>query len=212
MALRQSSRDPGSRAPATGPAPNLHVSSGAWCIRSDHVLRSVRDVIVGDTTDDNGHKVRRFQWDGREHEYDASAPGADGSHLSALHQIQQAMRADEGAGRQAAGTPPTRPGFPALFTQWLISLSDGLNTGTMLALEVRAYSELDRAAVLMTRIAPPAGAASIPPPARMYWHPAREASVTIAQGVSSFINVARTDPTKDFLGACRMAAGRSISS
>jgi hypothetical protein len=46
----------------------------------------------------------------------------------------------------------------------------------------------------MTAIAGPAGAATVPPPARLYWHPSREVSITIAQGASGLINICRTGP------------------
>jgi hypothetical protein len=36
-----------------------------------------------------GQKVQRFQWDGYDVEYDWSATGADGSPLSAFHQIRR---------------------------------------------------------------------------------------------------------------------------
>ena len=71
-----------------GHAP-FHVSTNRWRIRSDFLLRSVRDVIIGYATDASGQKIQRFQWDGHDHQYDWTIPGADGSHLSALHQIQR---------------------------------------------------------------------------------------------------------------------------
>jgi len=86
----------------------VHVSTSSWRIRSEHMLRSVGDVIIGYTTIENGRKIRRFQWDGHDHEYDSSAPGADGSHLSALHQIKQAMRARQDVSRRPVGTAPVR--------------------------------------------------------------------------------------------------------
>jgi len=195
----------------------MHVSTSVWRIRSDHLLRSVRDVIIGYNTTENGRKMQRFQWDGHDHEYDSSAPSADGSHLSALHQIKQALRAGQDVGRRTAGTVPAGQGsqpqqpmpaaqaaapegarsphpFPASLTQRTIPLNDGLHPGTMLAIEVHAHHELGHATVLVTGITGPPGAATIPPPARLYWHPARQASATIAQGGSNFINVARTGP------------------
>jgi hypothetical protein len=62
---------------------------GLWRIRSDFLLRSIRDVITGYAVGAAGRKTQRFQWDGCDHEYDWTAPGADGSHLSALLQIQR---------------------------------------------------------------------------------------------------------------------------
>jgi hypothetical protein len=192
----------------------FHVSTGAWRIRSDHLLRSVNDVIIGYTVTENGRMLKRFQWGGHDRQYDPSAPGADGSHLSALHQIKQALQAGRDAECQpasttraqigsqpmpaasevaTAGSRPPRP-FPALLTQRTIPLSDGLHAGTMLAIEVRAHRELTGAAVLATGISGPAGAATIPAPARLYWHPARRASTTISEGASGFISVARTGP------------------
>jgi hypothetical protein len=46
----------------------------------------------------------------------------------------------------------------------------------------------------MTGMTGPPGATMIPPPARLYWHPAREPSAAIAEGASGFINIARTGP------------------
>lgn len=84
--------------------------------------------------------------------------------------------------------------FPAQLTQRTVPLNDGLHAGTMLAIEVRAHHELERAAAVMIGVAGPAGAATIPPPARLYWHPSREISTTVPQGSSSFINVGRVGP------------------
>jgi len=84
--------------------------------------------------------------------------------------------------------------FPALFMQRIIPLNDGLHAGTMLAIEVQAHHELEQATVIMTGITGPAGAATIPPPARLYWHPSREVSATITQGASGLINTGRTGP------------------
>jgi hypothetical protein len=192
----------------------FHVSTSAWRIRSDHLLRSVNDVIIGYTVAENGRMVKRFQWGGHDRQYDPSAPGADGSHLSALRQIKQALQAGRDAECQpanatraqigsqpmpaapevaTAGARPLRP-FPALLTQRTIPLSDGLHAGTMLTIEVRAHSELAAATVLATGISGPASAAAIPAPARLYWHPARKASTTISEGASGFISIARTGP------------------
>jgi len=71
-----------------GHAP-FHISTSEWRIRSDFLLRSVSDVIIGYTTVRAGRKVQWFQWDGYDHEYESTAPGADGSHLSALLQIRK---------------------------------------------------------------------------------------------------------------------------
>lgn len=64
--------------------------------------------------------------------------------------------------------------FPAQLAQRAIRLHDGLNTGTMLAIEIRARRELEHATVVMTGVTGPEEAAIIPPPARLYWHPSRE--------------------------------------
>jgi biotin carboxyl carrier protein len=85
-----------------GHAP-IHTSTSGWRIRSNFLLRSVRDVIIGYAITRTGRKVQRFQWDGYDRAYDWRETGADGSHLSALRQIKQAREADQGAGRQAAG-------------------------------------------------------------------------------------------------------------
>lgn len=93
---------------------------------------------------------------------------------------------------KAAGT--AQAAFPAQFAQRTIPLHDRLHTGTMLAIEVQAHHELEQATVIMTGIAGPAGAATIPPPVRLYWHPSREVSTTITQGASGLINIGRTGP------------------
>ena len=64
----------------------------------------------------------------------------------------------------------------------------------MLAIEVQAHRELEQATVVMTGITGPPHAATIPPPARLYWYPARQTSPMIAQGASNLINVARAGP------------------
>lgn len=56
----------------------FRISTSRWRIRSDFMLRSVRDVIIGYTTTRTGRKVQRFQWDGYDRAYDWNAPGADG--------------------------------------------------------------------------------------------------------------------------------------
>lgn len=185
----------------------IHVSTRMWRIRSDFQLRSVRDVIIGYTIIAAGNKVQRFQWDGHDHAYDWSRPGADGSHLSALQQIKQAIRARQDSDRQEnaaaikqpqnppiSGRETPRPAIPCQLTQHAIPLSDGLRAGTLLAIEVKAHQELDHATVLMTGITGPPQAVTIPPPIRLYWHPARQVSATIAQGASNLINVARAGP------------------
>lgn len=84
--------------------------------------------------------------------------------------------------------------FPAQLTQRTVPLSDGLRAGTLLAIEVQAHRELEQATVVMTGITGPPHAATIPPPARLYWYPARQTSPMIAQGASNLINVARVGP------------------
>ena len=49
-----------------------------------------------------GRKTQRRQWDGCDQEYDWTAPGADGSHLSALRQIRRNTLSGQGAGREAS--------------------------------------------------------------------------------------------------------------
>ena len=90
----------------------FHVSTSSWRIRSEHRLRSVRDVIIGYTSADRDRRTRRFQWDGHDREYDSSAPGADGSHLSALLQIKQAIRAEQDANAGAMPGPARSPRQP----------------------------------------------------------------------------------------------------
>lgn len=79
----------------------FRISTSVWRIRSDFLLRSVRDVIIGYTTVTGGRKTQWFQWDGYDYQYDWHAPGADGSHLSALLQIRKAMLNGQGADQQA---------------------------------------------------------------------------------------------------------------
>lgn len=89
---------------------------------------------------------------------------------------------------------PRSMSFPAQLKQRTVPLNNGLNTGTMLAIEVRAHHELTHVTAVITNVDGPAGAATIPPPARLYWHPSREVSTTIAQGASSLINIGRVGP------------------
>lgn len=97
----------------------------------------------------------------------------------------------------SAATGPADPrsiSITAQLTQRILPLSNGLHAGTMLAIEVQAHHELKQATVVMIGVEGPVGAATIPPPARLYWHPSREASATITQGASDFINVGRVGP------------------
>lgn len=79
-----------------------HISTSRWRIRSEFLLRSVQDVIIGYTTVADGRKTQRFQWDGYDQEYDWTAPGADASHLSALLQIRRNTLSGQGASREAS--------------------------------------------------------------------------------------------------------------
>lgn len=79
----------------------FHISTSVWRIRSEFLLRSVRDVIIGYTTVMDGRKVQWFQWDGYDHVYDWRAHGANGSQLSALLQIQKITLSGQGADQQA---------------------------------------------------------------------------------------------------------------
>ena len=120
--------------------------------------------------------------------------------LDATHAVAAAPVATEITGRddEMAALAAPRPGpplsFPAQLTQRTVPLSDGFRSGTLLAIEIQPYRELEQATVVMTGITGPPGAATIPPPARLYWHPARQVSSTIAQGASNLINVARAGP------------------
>lgn len=105
------------------------------------------------------------------------------------------------ARRDAADVMPPIPraelsaeSFPAQITAVTVPLSDGLLAGTMLAVQVRADRELPVTVAIMTDIVTPLGASAIPPPARLYWHPGRLGSITIAQGATGLINVARVGP------------------
>jgi hypothetical protein len=84
----------------------LHTSTSAWRIRSEHHLRSLRDVIIGYTTTTAEGDVQWFQWDGYDHEYDRHAPGADGSHLSALLQIKKRLANAPSTDQRDHGTRP----------------------------------------------------------------------------------------------------------
>jgi hypothetical protein len=121
-------------------------------------------------------------------------PGIDSS-VKTTAPLDQAERGKVVACNAAETSIGPRPSsFPAQLTQRTVPLSDGLQAGTLLAIEVQAHHELERATVVVTGIAGPAGAATIPPPARLYWHPSREVSATVAQGASSLINMSRVGP------------------
>ncbi len=90
---------------STGYAP-LQVSTNAWRIRSVHQMRSLRDVIIGYTVKSADGDVRRFQWDGFDHEYDWTPPGADGSHLSALLQIRKLLASPSAVQQATDSLPP----------------------------------------------------------------------------------------------------------
>ncbi|HXS63923.1 MAG TPA: hypothetical protein VN767_13810 [Streptosporangiaceae bacterium] len=85
----------------------FHISNSRWRIRSEVLLRSIRDVIIGYTTIQSGSKVQRFQWDGYDTIYDWRADGAHGSQLSALHQIERTRSASQDGDGQ-----PVRERFP----------------------------------------------------------------------------------------------------
>ena len=85
----------------------FHTSTSVWRIRSTFLLQSVSDVIIGYTTVTAGRKVQWFQWDGYDYEYDGNAPGADGSHLSALLQIRKITLRGQGP----AGLPSRASGL-----------------------------------------------------------------------------------------------------
>jgi TIR domain len=88
-----------------GHAP-FHISTSQWRIRSEFLLRSVQDVIIGYTTIVHERKTQRFQWDGYDCEYDWTAAGADGSHLSALLQIRRNNLNGQGVRREASHSGP----------------------------------------------------------------------------------------------------------
>jgi hypothetical protein len=88
-----------------GHAP-FHISTSQWRIRSEFLLRSVQDVIIGYTTIVHGRKTQRFQRDGYDYEYNWTAPGADGSHLSALLQIRRNTLNGQGSRREAPHSGP----------------------------------------------------------------------------------------------------------
>ncbi len=90
--------------------------------------------------------------------------------------------------------PSKLPGIAADLSERTVPLHDGLHTGTLLAIEVRAQSELNQVEVLMTSVTAPPGAPSIQAPARLLWHPSREISKSIAQGATALINLARMAP------------------
>jgi hypothetical protein len=76
----------------------FQVMTRVWRIRSEYLLRSVRDVIIGYRRTDSGRKSQWFQWDGYELETDPD----ESCHDALLH-IQEAMKAD--------GLPRRRFGF-----------------------------------------------------------------------------------------------------
>lgn len=85
----------------------LRTSTSTWRIRSEHQLRSLKDVIIGYTVATADGEMQRFQWDGYDHEYDWRAPGADGSHLSALLQIRKLLaNPGSAAQRDRENRPP----------------------------------------------------------------------------------------------------------
>jgi hypothetical protein len=84
--------------------------------------------------------------------------------------------------------------IPAEFSRRMVPLNNGFQTGTLLAIEVQAHSELTDANVMMTSITGPPGAVTMGTPARLFWHPGSRESTTISQGALSFINVARVGP------------------
>lgn len=95
-----------------------------------------------------------------------------------------------------SGTPRPRASisFPAQLIQRTVPLSDGVRSGTLLAIEIQPHRELEQATVVMTGITGPPGVKTIPPPARLYWHPARQVWCAIAKGASNLINIARVGP------------------
>jgi len=85
--------------------------------------------------------------------------------------------------------------IPASFSRRLVSLGDGLHTGTLVAIEIEAQKQLANARVQMRSIEGPSYASTIPAPARLYWHPGALESTTIAQGAFGLINITRIGPT-----------------
>lgn len=85
----------------------FHISTSTWRIRSEFLLRSVADVIIGYTTVMDGRKTQWFQWDGHDHVYNWHEPGADGSLLSALLQIKKITLNGQGPDQQAKLAPRT---------------------------------------------------------------------------------------------------------
>lgn len=120
-------------------------------------------------------------------------PGLDSS-VETIASLDQAERGNVARNAAETSIGPRPSSFPAQLTQRTVPLSDGLHPGTLLAIEVQAHQELEQATVVVTGIAGPPGAATIPPPARLYWHPSREISATVAQGASSLIDVSRVGP------------------
>ena len=94
----------------------------------------------------------------------------------------------------AAASASSEANIPANFSRQTVPLNNGLQTGTLLAIEVKAQMQLADARVLMTSIEGPSYASTIPTPARLYWHPGLLESTTIAQSAFSLINIARVGP------------------
>jgi len=87
------------------------------------------------------------------------------------------------------------PQIPAEFGQRTVPLDDGLHSaGTLLAIEVKAHSELSQAQVVMTSVTGPPDARTIAAPAHLFWYPGNDKSTTVAQGASGLIKVARVGP------------------
>lgn len=94
----------------------------------------------------------------------------------------------------AIAVPATLTAIPADYEQRTSPLHDGLHSGTLLAIQVRARAEITQASVIMTAIDPPPGADVMPAPARLYWHPGRQVVTTVAPGATALIQVVREGP------------------
>jgi hypothetical protein len=79
-------------------------------------------------------------------------------------------------------------------SQLVISISDGLDRGTLLGLRVHSDAPLHNCRVLMTSIVGPPGAATIPVPTRLYWYPSRDSSTSIAQSATEVVALAKLGP------------------
>jgi len=99
---------------------------------------------------------------------------------------------ERNGGFQGDGTARLTP--PAELSRRTLPLNDGIRTGTLLAIEVRAHAELADSRVVLTSIAGPPGTQTMATPVQLYWHPEGRESTTIADAAFALINVVQVGP------------------